>query len=143
MSFNLSEFKRFEKQIILKKIGISGQKKIKKSKIKNSFTLGLILASLNLLAIPYYCSVGAALKSYGYLDFSQISILIFVVGSSLGTFALLSIYNNSAKIIQKKIGLLARNLNIFCFNTFLCNFLKIYIIISIYDPKYMAFRHSH
>ena len=71
------------------------------------------MASLNLLAIPYYCSVGAALKSYGYLDFSQISILIFVVGSSLGTFALLSIYNNSAKIIQKKIGLLARNLNIF------------------------------
>ena len=32
MSLNLSEFKRFEKQIILKKIGISGQNKIKKSK---------------------------------------------------------------------------------------------------------------
>jgi hypothetical protein len=87
--------------------------KIKKSKIKNTFTLGLILASLNLLAIPYYCSVGAALNSYGYLDFSQISILVFVIGSSVGTFVLLSIYNNSAKIIQQKIGLLARNLNIF------------------------------
>ena len=33
MSLNLSEFKRFEKQIILKKIGISGQNKIKKSKV--------------------------------------------------------------------------------------------------------------
>ena len=33
MSLNLSDFKRFEKQIILKKIGISGQKKIKKSKV--------------------------------------------------------------------------------------------------------------
>ena len=87
--------------------------KIKKSKIKNTFTLGLILATLNLLAIPYYCSVGAALNSYGYLDFSQISILVFVVGSSVGTFVLLSIYNNLAKIIQQKIGLLARNLNIF------------------------------
>ena len=33
MSFNFKEFKRFEKQIILKKIGIYGQKKIKKAKI--------------------------------------------------------------------------------------------------------------
>ena len=33
MSFNFKEFKRFEKQIILKKIGIQGQKKIKKAKI--------------------------------------------------------------------------------------------------------------
>ena len=33
MNFNFKEFKRFEKQIILKKIGILGQKKIKKSRI--------------------------------------------------------------------------------------------------------------
>ena len=33
MALNLKEFKRFEKQIILKKIGVSGQKKIKKAKI--------------------------------------------------------------------------------------------------------------
>ena len=30
---NLKEFKRFEKQIILKRIGISGQKKIKKARL--------------------------------------------------------------------------------------------------------------
>ena len=106
--FSLLSFYFFYKGIKEKKT-----QNIKKSKIKNSFTLGIILASVNLLAIPYYCSVGTALNSYGYLDFSQISILIFVVGSSVGTFALLSIYNNSAKIIQKKIGILARNLNVF------------------------------
>ena len=33
MALNLKEFKRFEKQIILKKIGISGQKKIKKANV--------------------------------------------------------------------------------------------------------------
>ena len=33
MNLNFEEFKRFEKQIILKKIGIFGQKKIKKAKI--------------------------------------------------------------------------------------------------------------
>ena len=33
MSFNFKEFKRFEKQIILKKVGVLGQKKIKKAKI--------------------------------------------------------------------------------------------------------------
>lgn len=86
--------------------------KIKKSKIKNSFTLGLILASLNFLAIPYYCSVGSAFNTYGWLDFTQLNILLFVIGSSIGTFVLLSIYNNSAKVIHKKIGSLARNFNI-------------------------------
>lgn len=87
-------------------------KKIKKSKIKNSFTLGLLLSSLNLLAIPYYCSVGSALKTNGWMDFTQISILIFVLGSGIGTFALLSIYNNSANLIQKKMGLISRNINV-------------------------------
>ena len=33
MSLNLKEFRRFEKQIILKKIGISGQRKIINSKV--------------------------------------------------------------------------------------------------------------
>ena len=33
MNFNLKEFRRFEKQIILKKVGIQGQKKIRKAKI--------------------------------------------------------------------------------------------------------------
>jgi adenylyltransferase/sulfurtransferase len=33
MNFNFKEFKRFEKQIILKKVGIQGQKNIKKAKI--------------------------------------------------------------------------------------------------------------
>ena len=33
MEFSYKDFRRFEKQIILKKIGISGQKKIKNSNV--------------------------------------------------------------------------------------------------------------
>ncbi|MDB9802745.1 ThiF family adenylyltransferase, partial [Pelagibacteraceae bacterium] len=33
MLLNLNDFKRFEKQIILKKVGVIGQKKIKKAKV--------------------------------------------------------------------------------------------------------------
>ena len=33
MNFNFKEFKRFENQIILKKVGIQGQKRIRKAKI--------------------------------------------------------------------------------------------------------------
>ena len=33
MKLNLDDFKRFEKQIVLKKVGVSGQKKIKNSKV--------------------------------------------------------------------------------------------------------------
>ena len=88
------------------------RQKIKKTKIKNTFTLGLLLASLNLLAIPYYCSIGSALKTNGLMDFTQKNIIIFMIGSGIGTFVLLSIYNNSAKLIQKKMGLVSRNINV-------------------------------
>lgn len=93
---------------------IKEKKKLKNTskKINNTFILGLGLSSLNLLAIPFYCSVGSTLNMYGWLAFNQISMLFFVFGSALGAFTLLSIYNNSANIIQKKVGLLSKNFNV-------------------------------
>ena len=41
MNFNLKEFKRFEKQIILKKVGMQGQKQIKQAEILIIGTGGL------------------------------------------------------------------------------------------------------
>ena len=53
MSFNFKEFKRFEKQIILKKIGIQGQKKIKKAKVSGQIVLNLADSLFFLLEILY------------------------------------------------------------------------------------------
>ena len=58
MKFNLKDFKRFEKQIILKKIGISGQKKIKNSKILIIGMGGLGCPLLTYLASSGVCNIG-------------------------------------------------------------------------------------
>jgi molybdopterin-synthase adenylyltransferase len=67
MSLNLSEFKRFEKQIILKKIGISGQKKIKKSKV-----LIIGMGGLGCPLLTYLASAG--INNIGIVDQDRVEV---------------------------------------------------------------------
>ena len=67
MSLNLSEFKRFEKQIILKKIGISGQKKIKKSKV-----LIIGIGGLGCPLLTYLASAGV--YNIGIIDHDKVEL---------------------------------------------------------------------
>jgi threonine/homoserine/homoserine lactone efflux protein len=86
--------------------------KTAKDKSGNSFMVGLLLSALNMFSIPFYCGVTTALDVAGWLQFSRQNILIFVVGSALGTFSLLYLYANYAKTIQLKSKGLAKNLNL-------------------------------
>lgn len=83
-----------------------------KEKTGNSFVVGLLLSSLNMFSIPFYCGVTTALDVAGWLKFSQQNIMGFVLGSAIGTFSLLYLYANYAKIIQLKSKGLAKNLNL-------------------------------
>ncbi len=67
MTLNLSEFKRFEKQIILKKIGISGQKKIKNTKV-----LIIGIGGLGSPLLIYLASLGIA--NIGIVDFDRVEL---------------------------------------------------------------------
>lgn len=80
-------------------------------KYKNSFVVGLMLSTLNMFAIPFYCGVSSALKMFGFFEFNQTNILLFVIGSAFGTYSLLYVYASSAIKIQKKATLLTKNLN--------------------------------
>ncbi|MGV6846378.1 MAG: LysE family transporter [Lutibacter sp.] len=82
-----------------------------KEKTGNSFAIGLLLSALNMFSIPFYCGITTALDVAGWLKFTQLNILLFVIGSAIGTFALLAMYANYAKIIQIKSAGLAKNLN--------------------------------
>jgi len=74
--------------------------------------LGLLLSALNMFSIPFYCGVTTALDVAGWLKFTQQNIISFVVGSAIGTFALLALYANYANVIQKKSKGLTKNINI-------------------------------
>ena len=83
-----------------------------KGRAGNSFLIGLLLSALNMFSIPFYCGVTTALDVAGWLKFSQLNILIFVIGSALGTFTLLVMYASYAKTVQAKSKGLAKNLNL-------------------------------
>ena len=67
MTLNLKEYQRFEKQIILKKVGISGQKKINKAKV-----LIIGVGGLGCPLLSYLASSGV--KNIGIVDHDKIEL---------------------------------------------------------------------
>ena len=67
MKINLSQFKRFEKQIILKKIGLAGQKKI--------FSANVLVVGLGGLGCPLLTYLAASgVGKIGIVDFDKVEI---------------------------------------------------------------------
>jgi molybdopterin-synthase adenylyltransferase len=67
MELNFKDFKRFEKQIILKKVGVSGQKKIKKSKV-----LIIGMGGLGCPLLTYLASAGVV--NIGIVDDDKVEL---------------------------------------------------------------------
>ncbi|MCP2026714.1 threonine/homoserine/homoserine lactone efflux protein [Flavobacterium sp. HSC-32F16] len=85
--------------------------KIKKSSKKSRFFLGMLLSALNFFPIPYYVVVSVTLASYHLFVFENIIIFTFVLGSILGSFAVLYSYIAFFGRIEKKTDYLMRNMN--------------------------------
>ncbi len=105
MSLNFRDFKRFEKQIILKKVGLIGQQKIKKAKI--------LIIGMGGLGCPLFTYLAASGVGYiGLIDHDKVEI------SNLNRQILFT--NNDLKkykVLQakKKINKIYKNIKI---NTF-------------------------
>tara|TARA_Y200000002_G_scaffold367852_1_gene360317 strand:- start:799 stop:1545 length:747 start_codon:yes stop_codon:yes gene_type:complete len=99
MSLNLNEFKRFEKQIILKKIGISGQKKIKKAKV-----LIIGMGGLGCPLLTYLASAGVS--EIGIIDHDRVELsnlnrqILFNI-NDLGKFKVAQAKSKIIKIYKK------------------------------------------
>ena len=85
--------------------------KIKKSSKKSRFFLGMLLSGLNFFPIPYYVLVSVTLASYHLFAFENNTIFTFVLGSVLGSFAVLYSYIAFFGRIEKKTDYLMRNMN--------------------------------
>ena len=128
MSISFSRFKRFEKQIILKKIGISGQKKIEKAKVLIIGIGGLGCPLLAYLASSGICNIG--LIDHDKVETSNLNRQILFNSSDLGKYKVIQarakikkIYNKvKIKIFKKKITLdnieaVIKNYDIICDGT--------------------------
>jgi len=113
MSLNLSEFKRFEKQIILKKIGISGQNKIKKSKVLIIGMGGLGCPLLTYLAAAGIYNIGIA--DHDKVDVSNLNRQILFNTTDLGKYKVIQAKSKINKI-YKKIKIKTFNQQVSTFN---------------------------
>ena len=96
MALNLNEFKRFEKQIILKKIGINGQKKIKGAKVLIIGMGGLGCPLLSYLASSGVSNIG--LVDHDKIELGNLNRQILFNSSDLGKYKV-----NQAKLKIKNI----------------------------------------
>ena len=90
------------------------RKKIKGEGTKrkgNYFFIGMFLSSINMLAIPYYFFFSSFLEDKDLIIMTQPYISFFVAGAFLGTFALFTVYIQFAKIIERRVQFIARNIN--------------------------------
>ncbi len=96
MVLNLKEYQRFEKQIILKKIGVSGQKKINKAKVLIIGVGGLGCPLLSYLASSGVSNIG--IVDHDKIELGNLNRQILFDASDLGKY---KVYQAKAKI--KKI----------------------------------------
>lgn len=87
---------------------------IKTSDVKkeNALLAGITLSALNMFSIPFFCGIVATLDAFKLFDFDVIPVLLFIVGSAIGTFYILFLYGKFANFIQKKTGKLTKDINI-------------------------------
>lgn len=109
MNLNLKDFKRFEKQIILKKIGISGQKKIFSSKVLIIGIGGLGCPLLTYLAASGVGTIG--IVDYDKVDISNLNRQTLFTPSDIGKFKVSQAKIKISKINRKiKIAVFKRKI---------------------------------
>jgi threonine/homoserine/homoserine lactone efflux protein len=82
---------------------------VTKFNIRNPFSYGVFISTVNPMAIPFYFAYSSMLKYAGIIKFEQPYVSIYILGAVLGAFTLLSIYSIYAKKIIGRIAFIARN----------------------------------
>ena len=99
MNLDLKQFRRFEKQIILKKIGVNGQKKIFKSKVLIIGIGGLGCPLLTYLAASGVGTIG--IVDHDRVELSNLNRQTLFVTKDIGKFKVIQAKNYINKINKK------------------------------------------
>lgn len=86
------------------------QKDIQIKSKQNRYVYGLMMASFNMFAIPFFAISSLTLASKDLFDFSLTSIVVFSIAAVLGTFTIFYSYAIFFKKIEDKADILINNI---------------------------------
>lgn len=86
------------------------EKKVEIDKSKAYFH-GIVMSSLNMIAIPFYFTTISFLIGLDYFEYSLQNSLFFSMGSTLGSFFLYSVYATVASKIEHKLTYIATKMD--------------------------------
>jgi len=86
------------------------EKKVEIDKSK-AYVHGIVMSSLNMIAIPFYFTTISFLIGLEYFEYSLKNSLYFSVGSTLGSFFLYSVYATVASKIEHKLTYIATKMD--------------------------------
>lgn len=87
--------------------------KVYKNADTRSFFKGAMISLINILPIPYFCTIAAAMSVSGKIEYDALRMLLFSIAAGLGTFATLYVYVFSFIKIEKKTDSIAKYSNYF------------------------------
>ncbi len=96
-----------------------------------SYLVGMAIAALNILNVPFYFTSGTFLQTTGWVKLTMPFGSFFVVGVAVGAFLGLSAYAYFAQYIDRRAQYFVRNLNYFLSGLFLV--LAIVQVIQVYQ----------
>ena len=99
MSLNLKDFQRFEKQIILKKVGIAGQKKIHQARVLIIGMGGIGCPLLTYLASAGICNIG--IVDHDKVEIGNLNRQIIFNSADLGKYKVVQAKSKISKIYKK------------------------------------------
>ncbi|KAA1244222.1 LysE family translocator [Aquimarina sp. RZ0] len=78
-----------------------------------SFFKGAMMSVINVLPIPYFCTIAAAMSVSGKIEYDAPRIIAFTIAAGLGTFVTLYFYVLSFLKIEKKTASITKYSNYF------------------------------
>ncbi|GAA4115715.1 lysine transporter LysE [Aquimarina addita] len=87
--------------------------KVYKRGSSRSFFKGVMISLINILPIPYFCTIAAAMSVSGKIQYDLLRMVVFSTAAGLGTFLTLYVYVFSFIKIEKKTESIAKYSNYF------------------------------
>lgn len=80
-------------------------------KKRGSFTKGAFLAALNLLTIPYYAGLNTFFHSQGFMNYTILDEIVYIISAGFGTFLVMYLYVFYFDKLEQKTNKFSKNAN--------------------------------